>query len=253
MFLRFKDFGFAKRCNKAEYASITGAFIERIEEVGADSLHIPDELFRLYKEKHHILLSIIGISRISDETGRIALLSSQLIMMLKYILSVIRSARTLVDKKKSSAAICLYNLTKNHTKTRRLPQMQKLATINSLLGEFSKPELAVHIKTLGLDDEVEQLMQLNADYESLIESRSDTQIINHQYTSKAIRKEMDELYDAITSIVWSFSIIEPSEMYTRFIKTINKILSDAQRAYNQRRAQSSTNLNNDDATEEAHD
>ena len=173
--------------------------------------------------------------------------------MLKYILSVIRSARTLVDKKKSSAAICLYNLTKNHTKTRRLPQMQKLATINSLLGEFSKPELAVHIKTLGLDAEVEQLMQLNADYESLIESRSDTQLINHQYTSKAIRKEMDELYDAITSIVWSFSIIEPSEMYTRFIKTINKILADAQRAYNQRRAQSSTNQEDDDATEDALD
>ena len=59
MFLRFKDFGFAKRCNKAEYASITGAFIERIEEVGAESLHIPDELFCMYKEKHHILLSFL--------------------------------------------------------------------------------------------------------------------------------------------------------------------------------------------------
>ena len=46
---------------------------------------------------------------------------------------------------------------------------------------------------------------------------------------KAIRKEMDELYDAITSIIWSFSIIEPSEMYTKFIKTINKILAETKK------------------------
>lgn len=98
--------------------------------------------------------------------------------------------------------------------------------------------MAAHLETVGLKEEVESLRKLNARYQTLLESRANSQVANSMEASKSIRTEMDELYDEMITTIFAFSVAVPSETLTEFIVFLNKLVADTTTAYNQRTAQS---------------
>lgn len=113
-----------------------------------------------------------------------------------------------------------------------------MQTVQGLLNDLTKGELTAHVQTLGLTDEVSELGSLNSRYSSLLDARTNSQIVNAVEAAKPIRLEMDGLYDEMITTAWAFSIATPSEDLTNFVVFVNKLIDDTNTAYNQRIAQS---------------
>lgn len=179
-----------------------------------------------------------GQSRISEETAEIAEVDSEEDAIIVYINATIRNAKSSPLSDKKVAGTTLYNATKPYIGIQRLPQRQQVQKVSGLLSDLAKEEVASHLETLGLIEEVERLDTLNARYLSLLTSRADSQIANAVEASKPIRTEMDAQYDEMITTAWAFSIATPSDALTNFIAFLNKLIDDTNTAYNQRMAQS---------------
>lgn len=234
---RFRDYGFMKKCNKAEYANVANRFIGRTTACGTETLGVPEEYFTMYQAKNKILNNLVAQSRIVDETGKIGEIEIKINNLLKYMFSIVRNARTTPIESKKQAAISLYNATTVYLKTYRLPQQQKLATVGGLLTDLNSDKLSAHITTLGMETELEQLTLLHAQFSVLLENRTNSQLQNAEEKSILVRQDMDQLFEMIIAAIWVHSFTNSSEDVLSYIKSINKILSEAETAYNQRMAQ----------------
>ena len=100
---------------------------------------------------------------------------------------------------------------------------------------------------------------LHAQLTVLLDNRAMTQMVISEENSKIVRQDMDELFEMMMAIIWAYSLTNPSEEITSFIKSINKVLFDTETAYNQRIAQrgkkeeeenDSTDVEDNSSTEE---
>ena len=248
---KFRDYGFMKKCNKAEYANVANRFIGRTTACGTETLGVPEEYFTMYQAKNKILNNLVAQSRIVDETGKIGEIEIKINNLLKYMFGLVRNARTTPIEAKKQAAISLYNATSVYLKTYRLPQQQKMAMVGGLLIDLNSDKLSAHITTLGMDAELEQLTLLHAQFSVLLESRTNTQIQNAEEKSALVRQDMDQLFEMIIAAIWVHSFTNSSEEISSYIKSINKILSEAETAYNQRMAQK--NSKEDEESSEVED
>lgn len=239
--LKFKDYSFLKRCNNAEYASVGTRVISRISAIGLETLGIPEEYFTLYQARQAVLANLVSMSRASVETTKINEAEDNVNGLLKYMLGVICKARKNPISTKKEAGLVLYNEARAYLKITRRPQQQKLQIISGLLFDLNQPEMESHVKTLGLEAEVEQLTLLHAQLTVLLDTRSNTQMLHSEETSKAVRHDIDELFDIIIAVVWAKSLSTPSEEVTSFIKSVNKVLAEAEAAYNKRSAKKTEN------------
>lgn len=235
--LKFRDFTFVKRCNNAEYSSVATRFVSRVTAAGLEALNVPEEYFTLYQARKAVLTDLIAMSRIADETSKINEVEAKIANLLRYIHSVIGSARNTPITAKQEAGTILYNTTHAYLHTHKLPQQQMLETVNGMLTDLASSKLEAHIKTLNLETEVETLTLLHAQLTVLMDSRAQTQMVYSEENSKIVRQDMDELFEMMMSIIWAYSMTNPSEEIKTFIKSMNKVLFDAETAYNQRIAQ----------------
>ncbi len=239
--LKFRDYSFLKRCNNAEYASVGTRVISRISAIGIETLGIPEKYFTLYQAREAVLANLVSMSRSAVETTKINEAEDKINGLLKYMLSVICKGRENPIATKKEAALVLYNEARAYLTITRRPQQQKLQFISGLLFDMNQPEMAAHITTLGLEAEVEQLTLLHAQLTVLLDSRSNTQMLHSEEKSKTVRQDIDELFEIMMAIVWAKSLTDPSEELTSFIKSINKVLSDAEAAYNKRSVKKTEN------------
>lgn len=226
------------RLNNAEYTYFAGQVMNRILTDTAEALHVPAATLAAYKANHERMTEIVAQSRISEETAEIAEVDTEEDAIIVYINATIRNAKSspISDKKKAGTA--LYNATKPYIGIQRLPQRQQVQKVSGLLADLAKEDVAVHIETLGLIEEVERLDSLNARYSALLSKRAESQVTNAVEASKPVRTEMDAQYDEMITTAWAFSIAAPSETLTNFIVFVNKLIDDTVTAYNQRTAQS---------------
>lgn len=229
---------FLTKLNNTEYAYVANGVINRINAMGVEELHAPAEAFAKFQERYTVLEDLVAKSRIADETAQIAEIDEQQDALLVYLLKAIRNAKSMPLASKKAAGQALYNATKPYIGVHKLPQRQQVQKVQGLLSDLAKPELTVHVNTLGLTSEVEELTALNAQYAILIDTRAEVQRINSMENAKTVRLEMEELFKEITLTIWAFSIAAPAEVLTNFILSLNKLISDAKTAYNQRTAQS---------------
>ena len=171
------------------------------------------------------------------ETSKINEVEAKITNLLKYIHNVIGSARNTPIAAKQEAGNILYNTTHVYLHTHKLPQQQMLETVNGMLTDLASSKLEAHIKTLNLETEVETLTLLHAQLTVLLDSRAEVQMVISEENSKIVRQDMDELFEMMMAIIWAYSLTNPSEEITSFIKSINKVLFDTETAYNQRIAQ----------------
>ena len=227
----------AEKLNKAEFASLARGFISHIKAAGAEVLHVPAEKLALFEEKYLKLEDLVAISWALEETDKIADINADVEALVKFILAVIRNGKDLCIPAKKAAANSLSYATRAYNSVYRLPQAQKVQTIQGMLRDFSKSDATELIEALCLTQEIEMLTLKNAQYDVLLNSRASIQIANHEEKTTLLRQEMSELYIDIAKTIWAFSIAEPSEDANEFIKSMNKMIADMETSNKQRLAQ----------------
>lgn len=228
----------ASKYNKAEYAFFAKGVISRVKAAGVETIHAPAAKFAEFELKYEKLEDLVGISRVSEETAKMAETSAEMVSLVKHILGVVDTAKEVPIPTMKQAATSLSNLVHPYEKVCRLPQQQKEQTIQGLLTDLSKTEAVELVETLQLQTVVETLTLKHAQYVVLQESRANTQMKNSEENATKLRQEMYVLYNDIVNTIWAYSITEPSEEATGFIKSLNKLIADVETAYNRRKAQS---------------
>lgn len=224
--------------NNAEYTYFAGQIAGRITKDTVEALHVPEAAFESYKTGYDKMVDLVAQSRVAGETAEIGEVDAEEDSLLVYLNAAIRTAKSSSVAAKKAAGTALYNATKPYVGVQRLPQRQQVQKVEGLLLDLAKEDLAAHLETVGLKEEVESLRKLNARYQTLLESRANSQVANSMEASKSIRTEMDELYDEMITTIFAFSVAVPSETLTEFIVFLNKLVADTTTAYNQRTAQS---------------
>lgn len=229
------------KLNNAEYTYFAGQIAGRIAADGVEALHIQEGPFTAYEAGYEKMIDIVAQSRISEETAEIAAIDAEEDTLIVYLNAAFRNAKSSPLAAKKTAGTALYNATKPYIGIQGLPQRQQVQKVAGLLNDLGKADLAAHIATLGLTEEVEQLASLNARYRALLESRANTQVVNTLEDSKLVRAEMDAQYNVMVATVFAFSVAAPSDVLSNFIVFVNKLIDDTNTAYNQRMAQSKRN------------
>ena len=211
--LKLQAISFSK-LNNAEYTYFAGQVMNRILADTAEALHVPAATLAAYKANHEKMVELVAQSRISEETAEIAEVDSEEDAIIVYINATIRNAKSSPLSDKKAAGTALYNVTKPYVGIQRLPQRQQVQKVSGLLADLAKEEIAAHIETLGLVDEIERLDFLNARYLDLLTRRADNQVANAVESAKPIRTEMDAQYDEMITTAWAFSIAAPSETFS---------------------------------------
>lgn len=232
-----KGLACADKFNKAEFASTTRGFINLVKAVGVEVLHAPADKFAEIESKYLLLADMVGITRATKETEKIADIAAEADSIVKYIRSVIKAAKELPDAAKKEAAISLSYCILAYQKVSRLPLRQKEQNIIGMLTDLTKPEATEHMETLGLQSEVELLTLKMAQLSVLLDMRANLQTAIREEKVKNLRQEISVLYVEITKVIWAYSIVEPSNDTAEFIKKMNKLFYDAEVSYNLRMAQ----------------
>ena len=202
-----------------------------------EALHLNAATLAAYEANVQKMTDIVAQSRRADETAEIADIDKQADDLIVYLLGAIRSAKSSPLAAQRTAGTTLYNATHPYLGMQRLPQRQEVQQARGLLVDLEKPELKLHVKTLGLNEVVISLAETIDTYAGLLDSRANTQVANTLEAGKTVRTEMDAQYDEITTTVFAFSIAQPTEATATFITSLNKLIGDTKAAYNQRLAQ----------------
>ena len=229
---KIKAFG-AEKLNNLEYAYFATEFAALLVETTAENLHVEQNLVDTYGSNTDLLKDMTKQSRVSDETAQIANIDKQTDDLVVYIFEALRSSMKSPIATRRTAATELYNALKPYEGSQNLPQRQEVQAVEGMLVDLQKENLATHAATLGMNDVVEALTENASQYRATLEGRSVKQQ-KSLGSAKEIRKLLDGLYDYITTVAFAYSVVEPTEELDNFIKTTNRLINDARKAYNLR-------------------
>lgn len=176
-------------------------------------------------------------SRISQETETLNETDKQRDNVALYILNRISNSATLPLQEEREAGKYLWNIVKPYAKITYLPLNQETETIKGLLVDLRKPGNTSAVQALGLTTYLNELERLNNLYDSLAAQRVAERLASSADNSKVVRVQGDDIYDDITSLAFAWSLTNPSDEATAFIRSVNALISDAKTAYNQRMGQ----------------
>ena len=91
--------------------------------------------------------------------------------------------------------------------------------------------------TLGLQEFITELAAVNARYESLTDKRTQEREAAKTADSATLRKELDTLYDYITTVAFCESVAKPTAITAQFITNLNGVIAEINALYNQRTGQ----------------
>lgn len=233
--LKIKEIGLTK-LNNAEYTNYMSRVHAEVVLITAKKIGINQENITSLENNIAKLNDLLAQSRISDNTAKLAELDHERDNIIVYIMAEIDNKQRNPIASVKTAAISLYNATHQYTGIQREADQQETQKINALLADLAKPENATNVTSLGLNEVVAQLKQLNDEYASITSERTEEKTAEATDSSKVIRRENDELYDYITTMAFVTSVAKPSNEVTAFVININAIIDEITTRYNQRRA-----------------
>ena len=234
--MKIKEIGLAK-LNNPEYTFFMSSVASLVKTAGSSKLNIKAENFTAFGRNIEKMTDIVVQSNTSDETAVIAAVDKQADDLIVYLLGNFRNVKSSPVKTLREAALSLYNATKPYMGCQKLPQRQQIEKMRALLIDLSKPNAADNISVLGLGTVVDEISAVTTEYATLIESRAASQIASALEAGKTVRDEMDKQYDDLTTMAFVASIANPSAESAGFIVSLNKLIDDTNKAYNQRAAQ----------------
>ena len=223
--------------NNAEYTNFMNRTLNQAVAVGIEKIGASEALIDNITANVNKMTDIVAQSRASVETAQIAEVDKKADELIVYLMATFRTNRTSPIQAMRNAAETLYLKTKPYVGCQTLPQGQQIQKMRGLLSDLSTADMSAHITTLGLTAVVEELNTITAQYSTLIEQRTASQLANKLDAGKTVRLELDEQYDDLMTIAFVTSVATPSKEATDFVVYMNKLIADTETAYNQRIAQ----------------
>lgn len=224
------------KLNNAEYVNLATRMQTLANAAGAEALGVPQSDLDRYAELITLFNDLIAQSRVAPETAELNKVAKQRGKIMQYLIDTPRIARTSPVTAMAEAGEALSIIMKPYMGFYNQPVGQQTVIATSMLLEVNKEANAAHIVTLGLTDAVAQLSSANAKYQILTDQRTATRLAAKQENSDALRKEMDELFDYLTSVAFAKNVISPTDASTQFALSLNQVLSEVNAAYNMRTA-----------------
>ena len=157
------------------------------------------------------------------------------------------------DRQRDSAVGVIMNLTNAHTTSiiaekadaaKKLRQLlapykgignhayqKETAEINGMVAVLTTGDGATYAATLGMDDEVDALMQANAAFEEAYtrnQEEAATLAALQSVDTKELRAQVDALYQQIVLTVNAVAVLQPTDEVTAFIQKVNGIIYKAE-------------------------
>ena len=223
--------------NNAEYTNFMNRMLNQAVVVGFEKIGASEVLIDNITANVNKMTEIVAQSRASVETAQIAETDKKADELIVYLMATFRTNLTSPIQAMRNAAETLYLKTKPYVGCQTLPQGQQIQKMRGLLSDLSTADMSAHITTLGLTAVVEELNTITAQYSTLIEQRTASQLANKLDAGKTVRLELDEQYDDLMTIAFVTSVATPNKEATDFVVYMNKLIADTETAYNQRIAQ----------------
>ena len=223
--------------NNAEYTNFMNCSLNQAVAVGIEKIGASEALINIITTNVKKMTEFVAQSRASVETAQIAETDKKADELIIYLMATFRTNLTSPIQTMRNAAEALYLKTKPYVGCQTLPQGQQIQKMRGLLSDLSTADMSAHITTLGLTTVVEELNTITAQYSTLIEQRTASQLANKLDAGKTVRLELDEQYDDLVTIAFVTSVATPSKEATDFVVYMNKLIADTETAYNHRVAQ----------------
>lgn len=224
------------KLNNAEYLNLSRRVWALVAATGAEKLGIEADVVTSYGERLDLLSDLVARSYAQAETPEMKELEEQRDALGQYIVDNVRNAQNLPIESKAEAGKALWLILKPYEKFYSLPNQQETVVINGMLIDLSKDENSPHVATLALTDYVAKLSVVNSRYQMLTEQRTSQREAAKTENSKTLRKELDVMYDYITTVAFCESVAKPTEDTARFITELNAIIAEINVLYNLRTA-----------------
>lgn len=232
--LKIKSIGLTK-LNNSEYTNFMRRVEEQINSLSQETLGLTPDFLNNFTKNLRLMDDIVAQSKIDSETRELSVLDVQRDSIWGYIYVIIdASSRLAINCPAQEAGIALLEQVKPYKKLHQLPNMQETQQIRSLMTDLQKPQNAPHLSTLNLTSFVQNLYALNELYASLTNTRTNTRLESKLPESKEVRLNIDRQYQYMTDIVFAKNITTPDDSLSKFINLLNKIIEEANTAYNQR-------------------
>ena len=231
--IKVKNPGLTK-LNNREYLNLmtrTGGWIDTI---GFAALGIEEEAMTRYNQLLEMLGNLVAHSYAQAETPEMAELEKQRDALGLYIIDNVRNAQNVTIANVAAAARALWPDLKPYEKFYSLPNQQETMMLDGMTRDLKSEKNAPYVATLGLTTFVDELEALNNRYEQLTTQRTSQRNAEKMPDGDTVRKEMDQLYDYITTVAFCESVAKPTQATARFISELNAVIDEINALYNQR-------------------
>lgn len=220
--------------NTPEYLNLMTRTKEWLDAVGFAALGIEADVMERFEQLLGLLGNLVARSYAQAETPEMAELEKQRDALGLYIIDNVRNAQNVPIANSADAAKSLWLDLKPYEKFYSMPNQQETMMVNGMVEDLKNEKNAPYVATLGLTSYVDELATVNTRYAELTSQRTSQRNAEKTADSATLRKEMDQLYDYITTVAFCESVAKPTDATARFISELNAVIDEINALYNQR-------------------
>lgn len=225
------------KLTNANFVSFMERVLVLIDKYGSTQLGIGEQLLSSFKTDVEAFHDIVNHTSGSAQTARLTELDQQRDQLYRYIRNVLANAKNSTND--SVVALCdiidakLLNI--YGADVVNGSNSVESARITGFVTDVRQFLTAEQITLLGIDDELDELLQCNADYDSLFVARSEEKAQTEQGATQTLRAAITESYKLISAGVVYFAsrtdaTADPLKAFctqcTLFINAANKFIAD---------------------------
>ena len=208
---------------------------EEGDPMGAPKVGITAEQIEEAKKYLSEMNDLNRETRVKAETKSKAEIDRQRDALWTAIVQRILTSRNVPIQAESAAAEKLYIVVKPYTGMNRLPNNQQTETVKGLLTDLNKPEMQEAIRTLGLEDYIDELSTYNQQYEALVKEADVVRAAaNLGNKNDVLRQQLTDLYREMADFAFATNLLHETEESIYFLSGLNGLIRDVETAYNLR-------------------
>lgn len=228
------------RLNNGKHNEFHTTVYSYVSAEDAKKIGVPATLIAEYGACIEEVKEMIKETRASSKTVAIKKKDAECDRLLSFILAVVRAMRLSPRADEAESAEDLYLQLRVGKRIQAEGIGVKPARIEALLHDLRKPEHAVHITRLGLDEAVGLLDKVKEEVRALMNERSEERIEKKRPSLTHLRPKTDEVYGRIVQhLQMSHFVGKPPvdrEAIAQFASYINERVSQTRMTHKQRQS-----------------
>ena len=237
------------------------AFMQRIyDELNslierAEKLHVSDELMAEFKSFIDLENDLMKEAKKLVNTSARQDTDKERDDVVVYLLQEMKNAARSPIATKQKAGAALSPIAEAYTGIQNEAQDTETVSIRGLIVDLKKSENALHVTTLGLDDVVAKLEEINEQYDRERKELSSKTKAEKKENSSVIRPQTDAVLRRILDLIYASELLCVEEgsgdlaFVEEEIDTINVIIDEFRARYNMSQAQKKSNKKDDSSLE----